>query len=234
MPGLGSGASVSLDLNPEIANLQTWQANINAATGTMDVAQTAMTQIQQIASNLFSQLDGLQGTDGSEVGLIAASAHNALSQVANLLDTTDGTTYVFGGADSSNPPVPDPDDITSSAGFYTQIAAAVGNLGTAGANATAAATLTIASSMPPARLRSPPTCRSRPRHSRRSSRGADRAGTDHCRRPARQCQQRRPIGRQLDHRLVYERSDARAGHGRLADQRPAERSGIPGPGAGHA
>lgn len=143
--GLGSGASVSLDLNPEIANLQTWQANINAATGTMDVAQTAMTQIQQIASNLFSQLDSLQGTDGSEVDSVAASARDALTEVANLLDTTDGTTYVFGGADSSNPPVPDPDDITSS-GFYTQIAAAVGNLGTAGADATAAATLDIASS----------------------------------------------------------------------------------------
>jgi flagellin-like hook-associated protein FlgL len=143
--GLGSSASISLDLNPEIANLKTWQSNINAATGVMGVAQTAMTQIQQIASNLYSQLDGLQGTDGSEVDSIAASARDALSEVAGLLDTTDGNTYVFGGADSSNPPVPDPDDITSS-GFYTQIAAAVGNLGTAGADATASATLNIASS----------------------------------------------------------------------------------------
>ncbi len=143
--GLGSGASVSLDLNPEIASLQTWQNNINSATGGMDVTQTTMTQIQEIASNLYSQLYGLQGTNGSEVSTIAASAQNALTEVANLLDTTNGNTYVFSGADSSNPPVPDPDNILSS-GFYTQIATAVGNLATAGASATAAATLAIASS----------------------------------------------------------------------------------------
>ncbi len=33
--GLGSGAAVSLDINPEIANLQTWQSNINQAAGSM-------------------------------------------------------------------------------------------------------------------------------------------------------------------------------------------------------
>ena len=43
-----------------------------------------------------------------------------MQQVAGLLDTTDGNTYVFGGADSTNPPVPDPDRILTS-GFYTQI-----------------------------------------------------------------------------------------------------------------
>jgi flagellar hook-associated protein 3 FlgL len=143
--GLGSRASVSLDLNPEIASMQTWQNNINSVTGSVDVTQTTMTQIQGIASNLYSQLYGLQGTDGSEVSTIAASARNALTEVANLLDATNGNTYVFSGADSTNPPVPGPDNILST-GFYTQIAAAVGNLGSAGASATAAATLAIASS----------------------------------------------------------------------------------------
>ena len=125
--------------------MQTWQDNINSATGSMQVTQTAMTQLQQIASNLVSQIDGLQGADGSEVDSIATSARDALSQVAGLLDTTDGNTYVFGGADTGNPPVPNPDSILSS-GFVTQIATAVGNLGTAGASATAAATLAVASS----------------------------------------------------------------------------------------
>ncbi len=143
--GLGAAASVSLDLNPQLADLQTWQNNINAASGSMQVTQTAMTQIQQVASNLFSQLDSLQGTDGSEVDTVAASARDALVQVAGLLDSTDGNTYVFGGADSSNPPVPDPDGILSS-GFYTQINTAVGGLGVNGAAATAASTLAIASS----------------------------------------------------------------------------------------
>lgn len=143
--GLGSGASVALDVNPQIAALNTWQANINQATGQMQVTQTAMAQIQSIAQNLYGQLDNLNGMSASEVDSIAAQARNDLSDVANLLDTTDGNTYVFGGADSTNPPVPDPDQILNS-DFYSQIAAAVGDLSANGAAATAASVLSIAGS----------------------------------------------------------------------------------------
>jgi flagellar hook-associated protein 3 FlgL len=52
---------------------------------------------------------------------------------------------VFGGADSTNPPVPDPNNILSS-GFYTQINAAVSSLSTNGSSATIASTLSIAES----------------------------------------------------------------------------------------
>jgi flagellar hook-associated protein 3 FlgL len=142
---LGAGAPVSLAIDPQLAALQTWQNNINAATGTMGVTQTAMTQLQSIAANFYAQLDNLNGLNPSEVDTVAASAQQALVQVANLLDTTDGNTYVFGGTDSSNPPVPDPDAILSS-GFYTQINAAVAGLGANGAAATAASTLAVASS----------------------------------------------------------------------------------------
>jgi flagellar hook-associated protein 3 FlgL len=143
--GLGAGAPVSLDLNPQIASLQTWQDNIASATGRMGVTQATMTQIQQIASNFYTQINNLNGINTSEVDSIATSARDALTQVAGLLDAQDGGVFVFGGADTANPPVPSPGSILSS-GFYTQIAAAVGNLGSAGAPATAAATLGIASS----------------------------------------------------------------------------------------
>ncbi len=146
--GLGSGAAVSLNLEPQIAALQTWQNNINQAASGMQVTQTAMTQIQQIASNFLAQTSNLEGSDASEVDSVAASARQALVQVAGLLDTQDGNTYVFAGQDSGNPPVPDPDSILSS-GFYTQIAAQVGLLGTQGAAATAANTQVIASSNAP-------------------------------------------------------------------------------------
>lgn len=143
--GLGTNASASLDLAPQIAHLQAWQDNIDAATGAMGVTQTTMTQIQQVAANFYAQINNLNGINTSEVDSIASSARDALKQVAGLLDAQDGSKYVFAGADSDSPPVPDPGDILSS-GFYTQIATAVGNLGTAGASATAAATLAIASS----------------------------------------------------------------------------------------
>ena len=75
----------------------------------------------------------------------AVWARDSLRQVADLLDTKDGDSYVFAGQDSANPPVPQPDDILSS-GFYSQIAASVGQLAANGASATAAATLATASS----------------------------------------------------------------------------------------
>lgn len=143
--GLGDGASTSLDLNPEIASMTTWQNNIAAATGQAGVTQTAMTQLQSIASTFYSDTVDLNGLNPSEVDSIAADAQQALVQVAGLLDTQDGGVYVFGGADTSNPPVPDPNDILSS-GYYTQISSAVGTLGTNGGTATIAATLAVATS----------------------------------------------------------------------------------------
>jgi flagellar hook-associated protein 3 FlgL len=143
--GLGAAASVSLDLNPEIAKLQTWQSNVDSATGRIGVTQATMTQIQKIASNFYAQTNNLDGINTSEVDSIASSARDALQQVAGLLDAQSAGVFVFSGADTANPPVPNPGAILSS-GFYTQIASAVGNLGVAGASATAAATLAVASS----------------------------------------------------------------------------------------
>ena len=112
--GLGGGeAGVSLDLNPQINTLQAYQNNINQATGSMQVTQTAMTQIQQIASTFADDIPNLSGVDSSEVDSIAAQANAALQQVATLLNTQDGTDYVFAGQDTSNPPVPSGNGILS-------------------------------------------------------------------------------------------------------------------------
>jgi flagellar hook-associated protein 3 FlgL len=143
--GLGSGAAVSLNLNPQLTALQTWQSNISQATGTMQVTQTAMTQLQQIASTFAADMPTLTAGNAQEVNSIAARAQTALVQVAGLLDTQDAGVYVFGGQDTSNPPVPSPDSILSS-GFYTQINTAVSALSANGAAATAATTLAIAGS----------------------------------------------------------------------------------------
>lgn len=143
--GLGAGAQVSLDLSPQIAHANTWSANINAADGNMQITQTAMAQIQQIANNFYGQMPNLSGMTSSEVDNVAAEARGALQQVAEMLNSQNGNTYVFAGQDSANPPVPNPDSILTS-GFYTQINAAVAALGTNGAAATVASTLAIAGS----------------------------------------------------------------------------------------
>lgn len=143
--GLGNGAPVSLNLRPQIAALQTQQSNIDAATARLGVTQTAMTQLQSIAATALANLNKLNGLNPGELDSVAAHARAALTQTANLLDTQDGNGYVFGGEDTLNPPIPNPDTIGSS-GFATQIAAAVAGLSASGGAATAASTLAIASS----------------------------------------------------------------------------------------
>ena len=143
--GLGTGAAVSLDLRPQMASLQTWQNNVDAANGRMGVTQSAMTQIQSIASSFYAQLNTVDGIDAGAVDAIAASARDALGQVADLLDTQDGGVYVFGGQDTANPPVPNPGDILNS-GFYGQISTAVAGLAGSTAAATAQATYDVATS----------------------------------------------------------------------------------------
>ncbi len=109
--GLGTGASISLDLRPQMANLQTWQNNVDASTGRMAVTQTAMSNIQSIAASFYAQLNTVDGINASAVDSIAASARDALSQVASQLDTQNGGVYVFAGQDTDNAPVPNPDNI---------------------------------------------------------------------------------------------------------------------------
>lgn len=146
--GLGSDARVALGLQPAIATMQVWQANMSAATSRMQVTQTAMDQITAIASDFYARVNNLNGLNVTNVDTTAAAARDALRQLAGLLNTKDGDTYVFAGQDSNNPPIPNGDAILSS-GFYTQIAGAVGGLSTAGATATTVSTLTIASSNAP-------------------------------------------------------------------------------------
>lgn len=146
--GLGSAAGISLNLAPQIATLQTAQNNIGAVTAQMGVTQSAMTQLQQIAINFADKMPNLNGLNSSEMDSIAADARDALQQVAGILNTKDGSVYVFSGQDTSNPPVPSGNNILTTS-FFTQIQNAVQNLSTNGASATAAATLQIASSNAP-------------------------------------------------------------------------------------
>lgn len=143
--GLGAAAQTSLDLRPQLGHLTTQSTAIDAVTGRLGVTQSVLTRITSIASSLNAQLANLNNVTPTQIDSVAANARSALQQVASLIDSTDGTTYVFGGTDSATAPIPNPDAITASP-FYTQIAAAVAGLSTNGAAATTASTLAIASS----------------------------------------------------------------------------------------
>lgn len=150
--GLGaSGARQVLDLRPQIASQSQWQANIDAVSGRMSVASTALSQISSIASSFYAKLPTLSTLSPSNVDALAANAKQALSEVANLINTKDGSLYVFAGQTPGTAPIPNPDRITSSA-FYTTINAAVSGstlASPAAANALSAATIAIATGTSP-------------------------------------------------------------------------------------
>jgi flagellar hook-associated protein 3 FlgL len=143
--GLNGTASIALSLGPQIDGLTTAQSNIASAGGPAQLTQTAMTQIGSIAATLLADMPNLQGVDSSEIDNVAANARDDLVQVGDLLDSQYNGVYVFAGQDSANPPVPDPEQLTTS-GFYAQISAAVTGLTANGAAATVATTLAVASS----------------------------------------------------------------------------------------
>ncbi len=141
--GLGSAAAAALDLSGQVALNTAYQTNAGQAATQAQVAQSALGQIQTLVSGFASQL--LEPASATQVGLtaLATGASFALQQIASLLNTKVGDSYVFAGQDSSNPPIPDPATLSKSA-FATAIQAAIDNLDTAGAAATQSQVLTAA------------------------------------------------------------------------------------------
>ena len=146
--GLGAAAQTSFDLRPQINSLQAQQDTIDAVTGRLSVSQAALTQISTIASTVNAQLATLNNVTPSQIDSAALSAQSALQQVAGLLDTADGSVYVFAGTDTATAPIPNAGAITVSA-FYQQIGQAVSGLAANGAAATVASTLATAVSNAP-------------------------------------------------------------------------------------
>ena len=142
--GLGAGAGAALDLTGQLAVNQTLQANAASASNVQQVTQSALGQIQTLVSGMANSLLGPGTSTASGLSTLATGANDALNQIAGLLDTRVGGVYIFAGQDSTNPPVPDPSSVTTSA-FYSAIQAAVAALPANGATAVQAQVLGIAS-----------------------------------------------------------------------------------------
>jgi flagellar hook-associated protein 3 FlgL len=127
--GLGPDAAQALDLTTQLAQNTAAQANTAAASTTSQVAQTALGQLQTLVSTISNQLLGASVSTQAGLSALATTAKADLVQVGELLNTKIGDTYVFAGQDSRNPPVPNPNSISSSA-FVAAINTALAGLGT--------------------------------------------------------------------------------------------------------
>ncbi len=103
--GLGNKARTALSLSPQVAQQATWSSNIDAATGRLQVTQSALSGISGVASKFFAQVNSLDLADPTSVQQVQVSAKAALSQVAQFLNSKAGNAFVFSGQDTSNAPV---------------------------------------------------------------------------------------------------------------------------------
>lgn len=136
-------ARLAIDLRGEIARREAYEGVIGRVLGRTAAAQGALRQLAAIAEQFFAETMHLNGVVPERIAATARMARAAMVQVAGLLNERYAGEYLFGGSDSLNPPVPDPNGIAAS-GMAQQIAAAVAGLGGGNAAAVAAATMAAA------------------------------------------------------------------------------------------
>ena len=148
--GLAPISAQVLSLSAASIQRTAYTQAIEHAQGKASVMQDALTEVNRVASAVSASALGITGTvSPSVVQTVAGQARLALQQIASLMNTKFGDEYVFAGADSSNPPLPQAETISAS-GMFTQIGVQVAALASVPTAPTVAAviasTVSIASS----------------------------------------------------------------------------------------
>ncbi len=137
---LGVGTSQVLNLQPQVSQLAAYGENATIAGDRLTAAQTTLSSIGSIASDMATGLTSLAGESGTtasaSISTLAIEAKAALGSLMGLLNTSAGDSYVFGAAGSSAPPVSDPS--TAAASVLASGAAAIAGLSANGAASTIA------------------------------------------------------------------------------------------------
>jgi flagellin-like hook-associated protein FlgL len=125
---VGTDAPKALNLRSEINRRETYQTTINQTLSKIGVSQDVLNRIGEIAQKITANTARLLGAaKPEEIQIQAAQAEAAMVEVATLLNEQLNGEYLFGGSDSHNPPIPNPQAIATS-GMGAQIITAVGTL----------------------------------------------------------------------------------------------------------
>ena len=138
----------AISLRTEITRRDSHVATIDRALGTTGAAQEALQRLSDIAKQFMTEAGKVNNSDSVRVSALASSARQAVEEVAGLLNERHAGAYVFGGADSANPPIPNPAGIMGTQ-MATDIATAVGTLAPGNSGAVLNATLTAAQNVTP-------------------------------------------------------------------------------------
>ncbi|MBP0445502.1 hypothetical protein J8J14_12015 [Roseomonas sp. SSH11] len=145
---LAGDARRSISLRAELDRRETHATAIGRALGRTGAAQEALERLSSIAEEFLTQAGKVSSADSTRITALAGSARQAIGQVAALLNEQHTGSYLFGGADTANPPIPDPGGIMGTA-MATDIAAAIASLAPGNSGAVLSATLAAASTTAP-------------------------------------------------------------------------------------
>jgi flagellar hook-associated protein 3 FlgL len=137
---VGSDAPKAIDLRAEIGRRETYQTTVNQTLSKIRVSQDVLDRIGAIAQKFTASSTKLLGAARpEEIQTQAAQAQAAMIEVATLLNEQLNGEYLFGGSDSHNPPIPNPQAIATSGmglAIKTQVASLDGSNVTSVTNTT--------------------------------------------------------------------------------------------------
>ena len=137
---VGSDAPKAIDLRGEIGRRETYQTTINQTLSKIRVSQNVLDRIGAIAEKFTANTAKLLGgAKPEEIQIQAAQAEAAMAEVATLLNEQFAGEYLFGGSDSRNQPITNPQAIATSGmglAIKAQIASLNGSNVTSVTNAT--------------------------------------------------------------------------------------------------
>jgi flagellin-like hook-associated protein FlgL len=138
---LGTEAPKAMDMRADIGRRETYQNTIGQTLSKVQVTQNVLNRIGAIAEKFAASSTKLLGAaKPEEIQIQAGQAKAALVEVAHLLNENYAGEYLFGGTDTHNPPIPNPNAIaTTTTGMAKKIADEVAKL-----NATNATTVLTA------------------------------------------------------------------------------------------
>lgn len=123
--GINTVSQLSVQMTNEQTAAQGYLTNISNAQTLIDPAQSVLQQITDIANQLrndalMGSSDALPVTQGN--GALQAEAIDALNQISALLNTRVGSSYLFGGRNTTTPPMPNFGSPTNASTIAGQVA----------------------------------------------------------------------------------------------------------------
>lgn len=120
--GLGSDRQTILSLSPKLAELTGYQSNLSSVQNRLSLSSTALKQVTDLAQSLNSQLLSMLSSEGGEKAsttTAADSARTGLGSLGTILNTSDGSSFIFAGQNTSTAPVTSPSTLNDSTLAHT-------------------------------------------------------------------------------------------------------------------